>query len=88
MLKNELIISFPSVHYAMRVEALLIEASIRFLLKPKPRWLTSECGLALSFESGNMEQREIILKESNILYVAIYEASTHNLLKEYEAKQN
>ena len=55
MLKDELIISFPSVHFAMRMETLLNEISIRFILKSKPRWLTSECGLAISFERNDID---------------------------------
>jgi hypothetical protein len=58
------IITFFTVHQALRAEKALMEAGFRITIIPVPREISSDCGVALKFECEE-EARVAKILESN-----------------------
>lgn len=64
MYPKNCIITFPSIHYALKAEARLKKSGISVKLIPVPRNLSSDCGIALEFSAAEEKKvKEIVLDE-------------------------
>ena len=62
------IITFFTVHQALRAEKVLMEAGFAISMIPVPREISSDCGVALAFECEEEEKVKKIL-ESNLVKI-------------------
>ncbi|MCE5194114.1 MAG: DUF3343 domain-containing protein [Nitrospiraceae bacterium] len=73
MEKNFSIVLFNTTSSAIRSEILIKKRTdIKVKLIPVPRHLSSDCGICLSFESGDKEKIQELLLEGNIEFEGIY----------------
>ncbi|WP_422447410.1 DUF3343 domain-containing protein [Thermoanaerobacterium sp. DL9XJH110] len=66
------IVTFPSVHYALRFESKLKGSSLSFRLVPAPREISSSCGVAARVFESNAERIISLMKEKDLQYDALY----------------
>lgn len=66
------IISFVSVHHAIRAERLLTEASIRVMALPTPREISISCGQCLLFPAACQEQVLAILQQADVHWSKLF----------------
>lgn len=64
--ENDIVAIFNSVHRVMQAEKVLKAAGTEILLIPVPRQLTSDCGLAIRYDSGQKDRVERILEEKKL----------------------
>ncbi len=67
------IILFRSIHYVLSSEEILKNEGLTVKLIPVPREFSSNCGIALEFDSNDKETINRILKEKNIEIESIHE---------------
>jgi len=60
------VVLFPSTHYALRAEEVLKKEGLTVNLIPVPREFSSNCGIALEFDSSDKEKVNKILQEKNV----------------------
>ncbi|MDD2365425.1 MAG: DUF3343 domain-containing protein [Desulfuromonadaceae bacterium] len=80
MTKNgQLLAVFNSAHRVMKAENILKKSGIPILLIPAPRALSTDCGLAIRYESELNESVLFTLKSENLLPLFIYrkDSDTH-----------
>lgn len=80
MTKNgQLLAVFNSAHKVMKAENILKRAGIPILLIPAPRALSTDCGLAIRYESESHEDILQNLASERVLPAFIYrkESDTH-----------
>lgn len=66
------IITFPSVHYALKAEKLLRGEGIPVAAINTPRHISSDCGICLRFE-GDLESKvKEALRKGGVEYQGIY----------------
>jgi len=66
------ILTFESVHHALRAEKILRESDIPINVINTPRHISSDCGISLRFQ-GNLEERIIeVLKAEGARYKNVY----------------
>ncbi|MEZ4599696.1 MAG: DUF3343 domain-containing protein [Syntrophotaleaceae bacterium] len=65
--EGEFVALFHSIHRVLKAEKLLKQESLKFLLIPAPRELSSACGLAIRFDAENRPQIEAILERESLL---------------------
>jgi hypothetical protein len=66
------ILTFDSVHHALRAEKILREKGIPISVINTPRHISSDCGISLRFED-KLEQRIVkVLKDESAQYKNIY----------------
>lgn len=64
------VITFPSVHYAMRAKKLLNDAGIPVALVPVPRQLSDSCnGLAAHVDVAQLAEAVDLLNRHHVLMV-------------------
>lgn len=68
-----MIITFKSTHAAMKAERALNKSGVPIVMIPVPRYITSDCGIALRFPAGRREETEGILEEHSVEYAGVYE---------------
>lgn len=64
--------TFKSVSYAMKVEAVLKENAVDYKVIPVPRTISSGCGLCIRFLKKDSEKIQGIIRENNLSYEKIY----------------
>ncbi len=62
MLRDGVLI-FNSVHKVMSAEKALKQAGVDIKVMPVPRKLSSDCGLAISFDIGEHDRIDAVLRE-------------------------
>lgn len=72
MKDNYSVVIFYSTSAAIRAESLAKKNKLIVKLIPVPRYLSSDCGICLHFNSENKRKIEEILKENKIEYDNIY----------------
>ena len=90
MIQNgQLLAVFNSAHRVMKAENILKKSALSILLIPAPRALSTDCGLAIRYGDNlydtvlhalseeNMLPTVIYRKESDTLYVAIWNNETN-----------
>ncbi|MEA4884506.1 MAG: DUF3343 domain-containing protein [Clostridia bacterium] len=67
-----LVVTFPSVHQALKSEALLKPCGIDLHLVPVPRRISSSCGLAAEVKGMALGELQASLDENRIDFEGIY----------------
>lgn len=67
------VITFHSVHFVMKAEALLKKEHIPVHLIPIPRHVSSDCGIALEVSENNRERIIKILENNQFNIESIHE---------------
>ncbi len=66
------VVLFPSTHYALRAEEVLKKEGLTVKLIPVPREFSSNCGIALEFNSAEKEKVANTLKEKKVEIESIH----------------
>jgi hypothetical protein len=72
---------FNSIHRVMKAEKILKELRLPILLIPAPRVLTSDCGLAIRYDSADRVAVEGALTSSGLAPAEIYHKQAGEYLK-------
>ncbi|MBS3943023.1 MAG: DUF3343 domain-containing protein [Dethiobacter sp.] len=59
-------LTFPSIYFALRAEALLKDIDLAFKMVPVPRSISSSCGVALRLNCGDLPQAAEILAQNRV----------------------
>ena len=80
------LISFASVHHAIRAEKLLADSGIKVMALPTPREIDISCGQCLLFHSEYQLQLLDVLIEGKVLWSKLFsrDGRTYEKLAEYE----
>ena len=79
------IITFESVHFALKCESILGESDLSISLITTPRSVTSRCGFSLEVKEG-AESVALKLNELNLKYDILYELEIVDGVKYYAKK--
>jgi len=66
------IISFFTVHQALRAEKVLMESGFKISMIPVPRQISSDCGVALKFECEEEEKVKKVLDNNMVKIESIH----------------
>lgn len=66
------VITFPSVHHAIKFESVLKNSDLSFMLIPVPREISASCGVAAKVNNDDSELVQKELREHNLQYDCIY----------------
>ena len=66
------VLLFSTTWAALRAERVLLKAGLTAKLVPTPRQFSSECGLALRFEWGQVARAESLLGEARLEYASVH----------------
>ena len=66
------IITFPSVHYALKSEAILKQIHTNVRLVPVPREISSSCGVAAKVFESDLEIVTSNMRNNHLEFDAIY----------------
>ena len=69
------IITFDSVHHALKAERVLRDAGLNVAAVNVPRRLSSDCGIALKFDAAVETQIIKVITKDKIAYKGIYSES-------------
>lgn len=64
--------TFKSVSYAMKAEAVLKKHAFNYKIIPVPRSISSSCGLCIRFYKEDMKKLTTIINNDNLQYENIY----------------
>lgn len=70
---NRKIVTFPSVHQALKAEKVLRSAGISIDAINTPRHLSKDCGISLRFAEMDEPQVVTLLSVNTVNYAGIYE---------------
>jgi homoaconitase/3-isopropylmalate dehydratase large subunit len=71
--KTKSVVIFYSTSGAIKTESLAKKQGLIVKLIPVPRHLSSDCGICLSFNSGDIQKIEKILSDNKIEFDDIYD---------------
>jgi len=60
------IITFSSVHHALKAEKILLQGGTKVTLIPVPREISSDCGIALEVPDGEETRIKGMLEENRV----------------------
>ncbi len=80
------IITFSSVHLALKCEDEMVSAGHSVLLITTPRSVSSNCGFSVEIEEKSYKDIKSSLLELNIKYDGLYEKDTRDGVKYYAKK--
>ncbi len=66
------LISFASVHHAIRGEKLLLDAGIKVIALPTPREIDISCGHCLLFKAGDGPAALTILRDGKVQWSKLF----------------
>ncbi len=66
------VITFLTVHQALKAEKVLLENGFAITMVPVPREISSDCGVALKFKCGEEEKVKEVLKSSMVKIEAFH----------------
>ncbi|CAM2959050.1 DUF3343 domain-containing protein [Hathewaya histolytica] len=66
MEKLEYYILFPNYTEGMKLESILKENKIKYIISPTPRQLSSCCGISIKYEKENEGKIKSLVKENKI----------------------
>jgi len=81
---GDLVAIFNSIHRVMKAEKVLKERRLPILLIPAPRTLKSDCGLALSYSSADMQAVECALAEEELMPEEVFVKMREDYVKRIE----
>jgi len=70
--KKGCIITFPTVHQALRAEKILTQYKFMVTVLPVPREISSDCGIAIKFSGEDETRIKTILDDSNVKIEGIH----------------
>lgn len=73
--KYDRLITFASVHHAIRAEVLLRRCDIATLLVPTPREIDISCGQCLLFFMSDQQQVLSLLREGTLQWSKLFDCS-------------
>jgi hypothetical protein len=85
---GHLLAVFNSAHRIMKAENILKKCGITILLIPAPRALSTDCGLALSYDAGLYDDVLKALTTENILPEYIYRKESDSLYEKLWSNEN
>jgi len=59
-------ITFPSIYFALRAEAMLKQITLDFKMVPVPRSISSSCGVALRLSCADLPRATEILAQNQV----------------------
>jgi len=68
----EMILIFRGTHQVLSAEKHLKKAGVPMRLIPVPKWLTSDCGLAIRIHEGDRGRARAVLSAAKILPVSAH----------------
>lgn len=71
-MKPDRLISFASVHHAIRAERLLTDAAIKVMALPTPREISISCGQCLLFKADCQEEALAILQKAGVHWSKLF----------------
>jgi hypothetical protein len=81
------LISFASVHHAIKAEKLLTEAGVAVTALPTPREISISCGQCLLLAAKDQQQALAVLVQADVLWSKLYSRDqkqrVYELLSEY-----
>ncbi len=80
------IVTFESVHQALKSESELLKGEQSVSLITTPRSVSSQCGFSLELENVSAEETKKILIEKKLKFDALYEKSVRDGVKYYAKK--
>ncbi len=80
------IVTFESVHQALKCESKLMDGEWVISLITTPRSVSSRCGFSLELENRTSEETKKILIELELKFDALYEKSVRDGVKYYAKK--
>jgi len=66
------IITFFTVHQALRAEKVLMEEGLKITMIPVPREISSDCGVALAFACGDEMRVKAVLDSNTVKIECIH----------------
>lgn len=72
MTVGQKVIVFPSTSHAIRAERVLQQAGIKVMTIPVPRQISSDCGIALKFDSTDTQKVSETLSEAKVEFSGIH----------------
>jgi hypothetical protein len=66
---------FSSIHFVLKAEKLLKKEGIGVETVPVPRKISSDCGIAISFDPGDVARVRDLLSQKKVRLEGIYQAS-------------
>lgn len=76
------LLSFLSVHHAIRAEKILVEAGISVVFLPMPREIDISCGQCILFTNVDQEQVMSILKERQAQWSQLFKRNIQDRVYE------
>ena len=67
------VITFNSIHRVMKAEKILKREGVSITLVPTPRRISSDCGMVVRVDCGELDRAQKILKTSGLDVEGIYE---------------
>jgi hypothetical protein len=66
------VVLFGSTHHAIKAERVLLGKGFEIMLIPVPRYLSSDCGIAIKFDLAVKHSLTKALEEENVVVTAIH----------------
>jgi len=73
-----IVVTFPSVHHALKLESRAKNLNLSLKLIPVPREISSSCGIAAKIDQDELKNTELLMDEHGIEYDGIYLYETPN----------
>ena len=67
------VITFDSIHRVMKAEKILKRENVSITLIPKPRQISSDCGMVVQIDCVELERAQEILDRNRLEIEGIYE---------------
>ncbi len=78
---------FFSIHYVLKAEQLLKQGGIALDVVPVPREISGDCGMAITFDSGQFTEVQSILGAANIAIARIFCKEAEGIFREIPWKE-
>jgi hypothetical protein len=76
-MSQDLLVVFPTTHLTLMAEKAFRGAGIKHRTIMKPRKISSDCGLAITVEKGQVERVQALLEDSGHLPATFYGSGAH-----------
>jgi hypothetical protein len=70
------VITFDSIHRVMKAEKILKRENISITLRPTPRQISSDCGMVVQVDCGELERAQEVLIINRLEIEGIYRLET------------
>jgi hypothetical protein len=70
--KGQGVVLFGSTHHAIKAERVLLARGFKIVLIPVPRYLSSDCGVAVKFDLALKDSLAVVLEEEKVVVTGIH----------------